>query len=87
MRSTYRPIFFAPPDMAEYRYEFEQQLKTAGAIGDGTAPDRLGRGGRILNDPIALGNAKSKWHQSGIFIEDIEAHGVFPCRGTLCAVP
>jgi len=83
----YRPIFFAPPDMAEHRYEFEQQFQTAGAIGDSAAFDCLGRGGRILNDPIALGNAKSKWHQSGIFIEDIEAHGVSPCRGTLGAVP
>jgi hypothetical protein len=28
-----------------------------------------------------------KWHQSGIFIEDIEVHGLSPCRGTLWAVP
>src|SRR5690348_6432243 len=75
MRSMYRPNFLAPRDMAEHRYEFEQQLRTAGANGDGAAPDCLGRGGGRLNDPIALGNAEPKWHQSGMFIEDIEAHG------------
>src|SRR4051794_34896978 len=65
MGSMYRPIFFAPPDMAEHRYEFEQQLQTAGPIDDGSALDCLGRGGGILNDPISLGYAEPKWHQSG----------------------
>jgi hypothetical protein len=77
----YRPIFFAPPDMAEHRHEFEQQFKRLVQLA------MVPRLTALANDPIPLGNAKPKWHQSGIFIEDIEAHGVSPCHGTLRAVP
>ena len=87
MRLMNLPIFFASSDLAKCFHKFEQNFKAADAIGDNAGPDCLSRGGRILNNPILLGYAKPKWNQSGIFIEDIEAHGVSPYRGKLCAVP
>jgi hypothetical protein len=84
------PIFFASSDLAKCCNKFEQNFQAADAIGDSAGLDCLdclSRGGWILNNPIPLGYAKPEWNQSGIFIEHIEAHGVSPYRGTLCAVP
>jgi hypothetical protein len=81
------PIFFASSDLAKCCHKFEQNFQAADAIADSAGLDCLSRGGWILNNPIPLGYAKTKWNQSGIFIEDIKAHGVSPYRGTLCAVP
>lgn len=56
---------------------FEEHFQAADTIGDGAALDCLGRSGWVLSNSIAPGNAESKWHQCGIFVEDIEAHSRF----------
>src|SRR5262249_37413398 len=65
---------------AECPKEFTQRFRAGGEIGDGVALGRLGRDDGILKSPLPR-NAKSKWHESTVFVEHIEAHGLSPYRG------
>ena len=78
---------FPSSDLTKCFHKFKQNFQAADAIGDSAGLDCLSRGGRILSNPILLEYAEPKWHQSGIFIKEVEAHGVSPCRGALRAVP
>lgn len=65
-------------DTTECSHKSKQDLQANNAIEETAGLGYVSRVGRGLNDLVLLEYMEPRGHQSGILIEDIEAHGPLP---------